>query len=83
MTGLILQVSLEEGVGSSIDIELRALCLLGRHSIIYTTPPALLAFVIFEIGSGFILPCLDLGPPICASLCSWDDRHVPLHPGNC
>jgi hypothetical protein len=36
--------------------------------------------VLFALFTFYAWAGLDHDPPICASLCSWDDRHIPLHP---
>jgi hypothetical protein len=35
--------------------------------------------IIFEIGSYFMPRPAWTCPPICAFLCSWDDRHLPAY----
>jgi hypothetical protein len=51
-------------------VELRASCLLDRPFSTWVMPPALLALIIFEIKSCFMLASLNRDPPIQASLCS-------------
>jgi hypothetical protein len=55
--------------------------LLTRCCTIYTILPLLFALLVFEIGSRFYAwASLYYDPPICTSLCSWDDRYMPPCP---
>jgi hypothetical protein len=62
-----------------LGFEFKALCLLGKGSVTWTTLPALFDLVIFQFGSCafcLIQPCTV--PLYLSLLCRWGYRHVPL-----
>jgi hypothetical protein len=71
------QMSIYLFIYGRLGFEFRALCLLGRYSTGWVTPPAVFARVIFAIVLLFAWACLDCNPPTFASCHKWDDRCIP------
>jgi hypothetical protein len=76
-----LSLSLSLSVSEVLGFELRPLVWWDRHSTSWVTPSALFCVEYFW---NRVLLCAWDGPdhdlPICASLCSWGDRHTPPYP---